>query len=76
MENKIIDIIENLTGYTSLKQNKNIDLLENDILDSLAFIELISSLEDEFDIEIQPTEVSPDSWRTVENIYKLVESLK
>ena len=76
MENKIIDIIQNLTGYTNLKQNKNIDLLENDILDSLAFIELISSLEDEFDIEIQPTEISPNSWRTVENICKLIESLK
>ena len=40
------------------EQNKT--LLENEILDSMAFIELISCLEDEFDIEIQPTQVKPD----------------
>ena len=52
MEEKIIAIIENLTGYTKLKENRDIDLLENEILDSLAFIELITTLEEEFDIEI------------------------
>jgi len=35
-----------------LKENRDIDLLENEILDSLAFIEFITSLEEEFDIEI------------------------
>ena len=52
MEEKIIEIIENLTGYKKLKENRDIDLLDNEILDSLAFIELITSLEEEFDIEI------------------------
>ena len=36
----------------SKKENRDIDLLENEILDSLAFIELITTLEEEFDIEI------------------------
>ena len=31
MEEKIIAIIENLTGYTKLKENRDIDLLENEI---------------------------------------------
>lgn len=75
MEEKIIKIIENLTGYKDLKENKNIDLLENEILDSLAFIELITALEEEFDVEIQPTQVPADTWRSVENISKLIISL-
>ena len=29
MEEKIIEIIENLTGYDKLKENVDIDLLEN-----------------------------------------------
>ena len=53
MEEKIIEIIENLTGYDKLKENVDIDLLENEILDSLAFIELMTTLEEEFNIEIQ-----------------------
>ena len=76
MENKIIEIVEKLTGYNNLKENKDIDLLENEILDSLAFIELVSELEEEFDIEIQPTQVKPETWRKIKNIVKLVEDLK
>ena len=76
MEEKVVEIIEKITGFKGLKQNLDIDLLENEILDSLAFIELISALEDEFDIEIQPTSVNPDTWRSVETITKLIENLR
>lgn len=76
MEEKIIEIIEDLTGYKDLKKNKEIDLLENEILDSLAFIELISSLENEFNIEIQPTQVDPNTWRSINSIIDLVKSLQ
>lgn len=76
MEEKIIEIIENLTGYKKLKENRDIDLLENEILDSLAFIELITTLEEEFDIEIQPTQVEPNTWRNIKQISDLVKSLK
>lgn len=76
MEDRIIEIIEELTEYKGLKDNRDIDLLEKEILDSLAFIELINSLEDEFNIEIQPTQVNPNTWRSVKEITKLVEKLK
>lgn len=76
MEDKIIEIIEKVTEYKNLKENIEIDLLENEILDSMAFIELISCLEDEFDIEIQPTTVNPDTWRSVNKIVELIERLK
>lgn len=76
MEEKIIEIIENLTGYKNLKENIDIDLLENEILDSLAFIELITTLEEEFDIEIQPTQVEPNTWRNIKKISDLVKSLQ
>ena len=73
MEEKIIEIIEKLTDYKQLKNNKDIDLLENEILDSLAFIELIEMLNDEFNIEIQPTQVKPDTWRSVSNIAEYIK---
>lgn len=72
MKEKIIEIIRELTGFEDIE---DVDLIENNILDSLAFIELISELEDEFDIEIQPTQVSSDTWRSVESIVELVEDL-
>ena len=73
MEDRIIEIIESGSGFENLRENLEIDLLENEILDSLAFIELITTLDDEFAIEIQPTQVEPDTWRSVEGIVELVE---
>ena len=75
MEEKVIEIIEKVTGYKDLVNNIDIDLLENEILDSLAFIELITALEDEFDIGIQPTQVNPDTWRKVKLIEKMISTL-
>ena len=73
MENKIIQIISEVCDSEILKANKNIDLLENDLIDSLAFITLIQRLEEEFNIEIQPTQETPDTWRKVDSIIELVK---
>lgn len=73
MENKIIEIIIDVCENDLIKDNLDIDLLENDLLDSLAFINLISRLDEEFNIEIQPTQVNPDCWRTVNSIIQLVK---
>ena len=76
MENKIIDIIVEICGDESLRDNLEYDLLENDVLDSLAFITLMSRLEEEFNIEIQPTQIKPESWETINSIIELVKNYK
>lgn len=72
MKEQIVKIIEKLTDYNGI--DSNIDLLEEGILDSLAFTELIYELENTFNIEIQPTQVSSDTWRSVDSIAKMVET--
>ncbi len=69
-------MIIKLAEYEDLRNNPNINLIEEDIRDSLAFIELISELENEFDIEIQPTQVPNDTWNNIDNIVKMVENLR
>ena len=71
MEERIREIIIKLTGVNELKENIDIDLIENEVLDSLAFIELITTLEETFNIEIQPTQVDPNTWRSVKKISEL-----
>lgn len=73
MEERIISIICDVCGNDEVRKNKNIDLLAEDVLDSMAFIELVQRLEDEFDIEIQPTEEKPSTWKNVENILDMVK---
>lgn len=74
MKNKIIELIIKVSYDNTIKENPEIDLIETGILDSLAFINLISELQDEFDIEIQPTQIPSDTWRFIDSIVKLVES--
>lgn len=49
------------------------DLIESGALDSLAFIELFSRLEDE-GIELQPTRIDRSELRTPAGIARLIES--
>ena len=51
--------------------DKNIDLVETGLLDSFAFIELFSKLED-LGINIQPTRIDRDKLRTVDGIKELI----
>ena len=50
---------------------ENCDLVEEGVLDSLAFIELFSRLED-YGIEIQPTQIDRKSLRTPKSIKELI----
>ncbi len=76
MEDKIVKIILEVCEDERVKQNFDLDLIEEDILDSLAFITLISRFDEELNIEIQPTQVNPNSWRTVNSIIELIKKLK
>lgn len=49
----------------------DIDLFESGLLDSFAFIELFSTLED-LGVELQPTRILKNDLRTPGNIQKLV----
>ena len=68
-----MDIIKGVTNYDELTIDNDINLIENNIIDSLAFIELIAQLEDIFNIEIQPSQVQNYTWRTVKNIIEMVK---
>lgn len=52
--------------------DKDYDLIESELLDSFAFIELFSKLED-LGITIYPTRIDRESLRTPRNIEKLIK---
>ncbi len=72
--NKIIEIINEIKpGFTV---NESTNLFDENILDSLAMISLVSELDDEFDIEISARDIVPENFKTVADIYKLVQNLE
>ena len=53
----------------------SIDLVDSGLLDSYAFIELFSRLED-YGIEIQPTRIDRSKLRTIKGIEELIDEFK
>ncbi len=64
----LLEIIED-----DIVLDDNVDLFESGLMDSYAFIELFSRLED-YGIIIQPTRIDRKKLRTVKGIEELVES--
>lgn len=52
-----------------------VDLLDSGLLDSLAFISLLEELEDR-GVEIQPTQVDRNRFRTMEGILSLIREME
>lgn len=71
MKDEIKDILNEITGF---QVEDEMDLLENDIIDSLSFIELIEALENRYNIELQPTQIPSDTWRSIDKIVELIKS--
>ena len=75
-----MDVADKIAGFikeevvldtdTSLKSDA--PLLEG-ILDSMALMQLVSFLEEEFDIEIDDTEVTAENFKTIADIERLVD---
>lgn len=50
-----------------------VDLLEAGLIDSFEMVNLVMELENEFEIEIDPEDIIPDNFKTIETIVKLLE---
>ncbi|MCQ2610961.1 MAG: phosphopantetheine-binding protein [Treponema sp.] len=66
---ELYGILEKVTGNPQVRNN--IDLIEHNILDSLAFIELLNELEDR-GIVIHPTQVDIKNFSTAEQILNMI----
>ena len=71
MEERIIEILEEICEDEVVYEDKDINLKEEGLMDSLAFVELLVRLE-EFGIEVAPTEVTYEEIDTPNKINKYV----
>lgn len=71
MEERILEILEEICEDEVVYEDKDVNLKEEGLMDSLAFVELLVRLE-EFDIEVAPTEVTYEEIDTPNKIIKYV----
>ena len=53
----------------------NEHLIDNGVLDSLSIVEIVSAIDDEFDVEIGVTDIIPENFNSVEAMWKLIQKL-
>lgn len=73
MNEKIYEIIENVAGTDEFREDVDMDLFEEGILDSMKAMMLIVELEGEFDVSLPPSEMDRNDWNTAAKIVQRIE---
>lgn len=73
MEEKVLEMLIEITGSDDITEEKDTDLFEAGLLDSLGIIEVLLKIEEVFGLKLQPTDLERKDMATVNN---LVEFLK
>ncbi len=73
MKEKLMKVLEEINE--EIVEDTSRDLLASGILDSFGIVEMVVDLEEAFDVVIDVDLVTPENFRTVDAIIKLMESL-
>jgi D-alanine--poly(phosphoribitol) ligase subunit 2 len=68
LEEKIINLVVDISGEEDIAEERDLDLFEERVLDSLAAIELLVAIEEEFGVSIAPTELEREEMNTINKI--------
>ena len=71
---ELLKILEDVRDDIDFANTK--DLIDSKILTSFDVIQLISTLDDEYDISIPAAEIVPTNFNSAESIYALIQRLK
>ena len=76
MKEKVLDLLEEVCDDDVVREDLDMDLFEEELMDSLAFDELLAMIEDELGVVISPSEVVRSQVNTANKIIALVEEKK
>ncbi len=74
MENKFFDILEELCGDEIVREDPDINLLDEDLMDSMDYTELLIEIEEAFGVVIAPSEVTREEMDTPNKILAVIKS--
>lgn len=74
MEEKVLSLLEEICEDDAVREDMDLNLFEEDLLDSLAFTELLVAIEEQFGIVISPSEVERKDVETPAKIIELIRA--
>lgn len=73
IEEKVLDMLEDICDDDAVREERDIDLFDAGLLDSMAAIELLVAIEEDFGVQIAPTAVDREEMNTVNKIIHQIE---
>lgn len=73
VEQIISEILVDISGTKKVLKDKDLNLIDSGFLDSMGIVELLTEIEDRFDIEISLEEFAIEKFDTVNKIEKYIE---
>lgn len=71
---ELIEVLKSVKpGYDFTEDT---ELIKNKVFDSLAMIQLVAELSDEFDVEITAEDIVPENFESVKPIYNMIKRLE
>lgn len=74
MEDKILDMLVDICGDDVVREERDIDLLEENLIDSLDYVTLLVEIQDEFGLVISPSELTREEMATPNRIINVVKA--
>lgn len=72
MEDKVLDILAEICEDEVVKEEPDINIVEEGLVDSLAYMQLLFEIEDKLGVVIAPTEFSREEMDTPRKIVEIV----
>lgn len=76
MEESIFNILEEITGTDEVRDNPDVNLFDEGLMDSLATVQLLVELEGQLAVQVPVSEFDRDQWSTPNKIIAQVKALQ
>lgn len=76
MKDTVLDILADLTGSEEVKQDLDINLFDNGLLDSMGTVQMLLELDNQCGIQVPVSEFECSEWDTPNKIIAKVEAMK
>ncbi len=73
LEEQVLEMLEEICDDEAVREERDIDLFDAGLLDSLAAIEVLVAIEERFGVDIAPTAVERDEMNSVNKIIHQIE---
>ncbi|MGX7244931.1 D-alanine--poly(phosphoribitol) ligase subunit DltC [Enterococcus quebecensis] len=76
VEKTVLDILEEITGTDEVKENKDVDLFEEGLMDSLATVQLLVEIEGQLGVQVPVSDFDRELWKTPNKVIEQVKALQ